>query len=416
MTVHIIGAGMAGLAAAVRFGQRGRKVTVWEAAGHAGGRVRSIDCPVIGRTIDNGTHLVLSGNKSVRDYVKTIGASKRLVAAENAAFDFVDIKAKKHWTVRPSHLPLPLWLLSPSRRIPGARLGEYMRFRKLAQAGHTETVADCVGTSGALYDRFWKPLTLAVMNADPSEAAAAPMMAALRETMLRGAAHSTPMMVKKSLSHTFVDLACAYITKKGGDIRYGNRLSKLVVLENQVHALAFGDDVYELEKDDQVVLALPPWALSKVWPGADLPMESRGILNVHYRVDDVPADMPPLVGVVGGRIHWVAVRGDVVSVTISAADDEIEKPSEALARQLWPEVAQVLNRDGDKVPPYRVIKERRATVLQTPAAQQRRPRPRTGLGNVFLAGDWTATGIPATIESAVRSGFDVADVAANMDF
>lgn len=420
MTVHVIGAGMAGLAAAVRLAQRKQPVVVWEAGPEAGGRVRSLACPVLGRTIDNGTHLVLSGNTSVADYLKTVGAAKRMETGE-AAFPFVELNATGgadlRWTVRPGRLPLPFWLLSANRRVPGAGLRDYLRVRHLASARAGQTVADCVGTTGALYRRFWVPLTLAVMNAEPDDAAALPFARALSETLLRGAAACRPMMARKSLHHALVEPALTFLEKHGAQVRLGERLTRLAVLDDKVHGLAFGDGAIEIGKNDAVVLALPPWALAKVWPGAKVPLEMRGILNAHYRVGRLPAGTPALSGVVGGRVHWVAVRGDVVSVTVSAADALMEKPGEALARQLWPEVARVLGLGpGRPVPPYRVIKERRATPAQTPAAQALRANPRTGLGNVMLAGDWTATGLPATIEGAVRSGFAAADAVGNLDF
>lgn len=415
MTVHVIGAGMAGLAAAVRLLQRRTPVTLWEAAAHAGGRVRSLDCPALGRTIDNGTHLLLSGNFSARDYLKAIGATDRMPVAAEAVFPFVDFRDGRRWTVRPGGLPLPLWLLSRSRRVPGASFREYWRLRKLLQAGSGDTVADCLGTTGALVDRFWTPLTHAVMNADPSEAAARPLVEALGETFLRGGKACRPMLARKSLDDALVDPAVRFIEKAKGDIRFGQRLTRLIVLENRVHALAFGDDVVELKADDGVVLALPPWALAKVWPGTALPTETRAIVNAHYRVEGLSSETSAMTGVAGGTVHWVAVRGDVVSVTISAADSLLSTPSAALAARLWPEVAQVLGRGEGTLPPYRVIKERRATPLQSPAMQPMRPHPRTGLGNVILAGDWTATGLPATIEGAIRSGFSAADALAGMD-
>lgn len=416
MTVHVIGAGMAGLATAVRLSQRGENIAVWEAGPRAGGRVRSFDCPVLGRTIDNGTHLLLSGNRAAREYLKAIGAEDRMPAMDEAAFPFMDMRDGRRWTVRPGALPLPLWLFSRSRRVPGARLREYWRLRRLLKAGAGETVTDCVGDGGALVERFWVPLTLAVMNAAPSEAAARPLVEALGETLLRGGKACRPLLARENLEHALVAPAVRYVEKKGGTLRFGERLTRLVVLDDRVHALAFGDEVRELRADDRVVLTLPPWALAKVWPGGDLPTETRGILNVHYRVEGLRADTPPLTGVAGGAVHWVAVRGDVVSATVSAADDLLVVSSTDLAARLWPETARVLGLgDGTAVPPFRVVKERRATLAQTPAAQPKRPRTRTGLRNVFLAGDWTATGLPATIEGAVRSGFNAADAIAGMD-
>jgi hypothetical protein len=117
------------------------------------------------------------------------------------------------------------------------------------------------------------------------------------------------------------------------------------------------------------------------------------------------------MALIGGRAQWLILRGDVVSVTVSAADAMINDDPEALLDALWHDTAKALHLDGPR-PSARLIKERRATFRQTPAAERLRPAARTMWHNLFLAGDWTATGLPATIESAVRSGFLAAAAAA----
>ncbi len=106
-------------------------------------------------------------------------------------------------------------------------------------------------------------------------------------------------------------------------------------------------------------------------------------------------------------------RGNIVSVTVSAADRLARRKAEDIARILWPEAAEALEMPPEPLPPFRVIRERRATFAATPAELARRPGPRTGLANLFLAGDWTDTGLPATIEGAARSGERAARVALN---
>ena len=121
-----------------------------------------------------------------------------------------------------------------------------------------------------------------------------------------------------------------------------------------------------------------------------------------------------MVGIIGGMAQWLFCRPDVVSVTISAADDVIDRPADAIATQVWREVSQVLGGEGTECPPYRVVKERRATFAQTPAQIGRRPAARTRWKNLVLAGDWTDTGIPATIEGAIRSGGRAAETAISL--
>ena len=102
--------------------------------------------------------------------------------------------------------------------------------------------------------------------------------------------------------------------------------------------------------------------------------------------------------------HWLFIRGDIVSVTVSAADDLAAAPADMIASRLWADVSRALDMRSAAMPRFRIVKERRATFAQTPAAMRLRAKTRTATANLYLAGDWTDTGLPATIESAVRSG------------
>ena len=122
-------------------------------------------------------------------------------------------------------------------------------------------------------------------------------------------------------------------------------------------------------------------------------------------------DTPCIVGLIGGVGHWLFVRDDVASVTVSAADPLAADDGEAIATRLWRDVSAALGIERRTVPVWRVVKERRATFAQTPDGARRRPRSPTALANLFLAGDWTDTGLPATIEGSVRSGNTAAALA-----
>jgi hypothetical protein len=143
-----------------------------------------------------------------------------------------------------------------------------------------------------------------------------------------------------------------------------------------------------------------------VLPDLAVPEGTRAIVNGHYRLDR-RVTLPEgsrLLGIIGGTAQWLFARDDVVSVTVSAADRLTQQANEALAEILWADVARALDLGAAPPPPWRIVNEKRATFAQTPAALARRPGPRVGLSNAFLAGDWTDTGLPATIESAVLSG------------
>ncbi len=150
------------------------------------------------------------------------------------------------------------------------------------------------------------------------------------------------------------------------------------------------------------MLAVPAPVATALLPGLQAPDRFQAILNVHYRIDADPGPAG-FIGLVGGTAEWVFVKPGVVSVTISAANRAVDTPPDALAQQVWSDVRAALQLDTTH-PPYRVVKEKRATFAATPEQEARRPVTRTALRNLVLAGDWTATGLPATIEGAIRSG------------
>ncbi len=161
------------------------------------------------------------------------------------------------------------------------------------------------------------------------------------------------------------------------------------------------------------MLALPPAVTGGLVPGLEVPEDSRPIVNAHIRLPSAQAlpDGLPFLGLVGGTADWLFLRGDVASLTVSAAETLAEEPAEAIASKMWADTAGALGLDPALAPPVRVIKERRATFAQTPAALARRAPAGTAWRNLLLAGDWTDTGYPATIESAVRSGRRAAEAA-----
>lgn len=404
--VHVIGAGLAGLSAAVHLCKAGVNVTVHETAKFAGGRCRSFYDETLGATTDNGTHLLLSGNHEVLGYLDLIGARAQMIQADTASFDFQDISNGTTWCVDlgagQGKLSLLKWLFDKGRRPPGLRPGAFLKDVRRLKRGRGETVAGCVDTSSKLYRTFWTPMTLAVLNAHPEEAAAELIWTVLDETVMRGGAFAKPMFAPKGLSDALVDPALALLFNEGVDVHFQRRITSLDVEDGQISCVNFAKAAEVLSEDDAVIMAVPHHGVAALVDGVNVPQDSHAILNVHYRVHQ-GVEQPQMVGLVGGAVEWLFRRGPIVSVTISGADTWMDKDGDEIAQTLWPEVARLIGNEGD-MPTYRVIKERRATFAATPKAQSLRPGTCTDLSNLYLAGDWTDTGLPASIEGAVKSG------------
>jgi squalene-associated FAD-dependent desaturase len=403
-TVHVIGAGLAGLSAAIRLTLAGRKVAVHEAAGQAGGRCRSYHDPALDMEIDNGNHLLLSANYAALDFLRIIGAADQLIGPPHADFPFVDLKSGARWTLRIGDGRIPWWIFDANRRVPGTTARDYLALGRLLWPPRDAAIGELIACKGTLYDRLVGPLLLAALNTAPPEGSAALAGAVLRATVAAGGRACRPLIARDGLGPTFIAPALAWLASRGVTIGFGRRLRTLDIAGEKITALDFGDDKLALGADDGVILAL--------LPGLDAPDEFRAIVNAHFRIAP-PSGTPPIIGVVGGTVEWIFAFADRLSVTISGADRLLDTPREALAKTIWDEVAAVVRlADAAAMPPWQIVRERRATFAALPAQERRRPGAITTWANLWLAGDWIATGLPATIEGAIRSGERAAALAA----
>jgi squalene-associated FAD-dependent desaturase len=412
--VHVIGAGLAGLSAGLAVQQAGRSVAIYESGSVAGGRCRSYFDRELGLRVDNGNHLLLSGNRSTFAYVKTIGAEDRFGGPQQPVFPFIDLKTGDRWTVRPNLGRVPWWIFAAGRRVPDTRLSDYIGLMRLAQVTDDRVVADAM-RRGRLYWRLVEPFAIAALNTRPQQGLARLLGAVIRETLARGGSACLPRFPREGLSEALIDPALAHLRERDASIHFNRRVTGLRIDGGRVVAMQTSEGPIDIAADDAVVLAVPPWAAVDLLPQLVAPTEFEGIVNVHFRHEpgaDNPAAEAGFVGILEGVAEWVFVKAGHVSVTISAANAMLDDPARQLATAVWPNVCAALSIPyvaNEALPPFRVVKERRATFAATAAQEVRRPPARTPLPNLVLAGDWTATGLPATIEGAIRSGRTAAD-------
>jgi squalene-associated FAD-dependent desaturase len=412
-TVHIIGAGLGGLSAAVRLASLGRrKVAVHEATAFAGGRCRSYHDAAIGMTIDNGNHLLLSGNTAALAYLRDVGAEQRLIGPQHAEFFFVDLKSGARWTLKFNDGRLPFWIFDRNSRVPGTQPLDYLSLARLLWARDRQTVGEVIPCEGVLYERLVEPLILAALNIDPPQGSARLAAAIVRETLAVGGRACRPLIAREGLGPTLVEPALAFLKRRGATLYLEHQLRALAFADGRVETLDFGAETIALGADDTVILAVPPHAAAMLVRGLDVPNEFRAIVNAHFRIAP-PADLPPILGVLNATTQWLFSFPGRLSVTISAGDRLIDTPREELAATIWSEVARVTGLPAT-LPPWQIVRERRATFAATPAQDLKRPRTATNWSNLFLAGDWTDTGLPATIEGAIRSGNRAAQMIAHL--
>ncbi len=419
---HVIGAGLAGLAAALSLTAAGWRVVVHEAGPFAGGRCRSYFDKELDLRIDNGNHLLLSGNTAARAYISEIGAEDAFQVRQSAVFPFFDVQTSERWTIRPNAGRFPWWIFSDGRRVPQTRLSDYLGMARIMRIADHTPVAESM-RRGRLYWRLLEPLAIAALNTPPQEGLARLLGAVMRETLMRGGLACLPMLPKQGLSEALIDPAISLLQARQAEIRCNSRITQITIEQGRVTSLRSADEAVPLGPEAAVVLAVPPWIAADLLPTLTVPQAFQAILNIHFRCQPpVDAQITRIsqiaragfVGLTSGVAEWVFVKPGHVSVTISAANRMVDQPAATIAGLVWPNVVDALGL-GDplksEMPPYRVVKERRATFAATLRQDARRPQGRTELAtNLALAGDWTNTGLPATIEGAIRSGRTAADV------
>ena len=431
--VIVIGGGFAGLAAGVALAAAGAVPVVLEGRPHLGGRARSFTDGDSGELLDNGQHAMMGCYTHTLAFLERIGTARRVVWQDRLRVAMAH-KLRGGGVIAGAPLPgalhmaggvLGYRLLSCRERLSALRAGLHiLRLHRRGDPRLAErTVAellDELGQSPEAPASFWNPVAVATLNETPERAAAAPFAAVLARAFFGSRRDAQFVLPGTDLSALYVDAARAFIAARGGRVEMHAPVSGLELTERRITAVCLRDgrrlDVAAC------IAAVPPQALATLLPerlratpalcGLD-GFGASPIVSVHLWLDRPVLD-ETFLGCVGTTTQWLFNRsalqghgedGQRLSAVISAGRAIVDWPVERIADTVVEDLRTV-------VPAARaahvrrrvVVKEKHATISNTPAAERRRPPATTAAANLWLAGDWIATGLPPTIESAVMSG------------
>ncbi len=436
----IIGGGLSGLAAAVKISAGGGRVTLVEQSPRLGGRCYSYRDRTTGETIDNGQHVLLGSYRALLHYLTTIGTGGHLRAEPSLTLPFHH-PGKGFATLRLASLPAPLdltagilkyRLLSVRDKAALLRAGKWLgswtpaKEHSIAAATVGEWLAGS-GQGGNSRECFWDPIAVSVMNERPGTASALVFARALRMAFLGKEADSRMLIPTVGQTELYVTGARRFLESRGSLVRVNAPASGLILEHGRATGLRLRDGT--TLRGGAVISSVPPWAVAGILPegGPTAPLlaAARAItpspivsVNLWFDREFMEGD---LLGLIGKQIQWAFNRrsilgegkgtGACIACVISAAYDVIGHSAGSLTDLAVRELRAVFPaaRTARLVHAV-VIKEKRATFSPTPTAEGLRPPASTAVERLYLAGDWTSTGLPATIEGAVISGYAAAQM------
>lgn len=409
--VAVIGAGYAGMAAAVELAAAGRRVHVLEASRTLGGRARGARLPgTDGLEVDNGEHLIVGA------YVETLRLMRRVGADPEHLFKRgpLHLEVAGEFRMRAPRLPAPLHTaaallgargLDWREKFAAVRLMQRLqrnRFRIEPDLPFTDWLAR-QGAPSRQVRLLWKPLCVAALNTEAERASAQVMANVLRDSLAAAREASDFLQPQVDLSRLFPEPAARFVAECGGEIRRGQRVPALT---REGDAWRLGDAGNFAE----VVIAVPPYHLAALCPPlapAVAHFEWEPIVTIYLRYPPqarLPQDM---LGIDGGLAQWIFDRGrlrgqhGLISAVISARGPHLALPVNELERRIDQEIRRAVPTLPSLIAAH-TIHEKRATFACLPSL--RRPPTGSGLPGLWLAGDYVAGDYPATIEGAVRSG------------
>ena len=441
-TIAVLGGGLAGLSAARRLLELGFGVTLIEKRPFLGGRAFSFRDPESGVEIDNGQHVFLGCNTHYLDYLREIGAVDKAYIQDRLRADVVRDGVRgalfsTPWLGRlhlfPSLVRYPHLTLMEKLRVAygllamkltdgvknGARLDSETGYEWLRRRHQSDRAIE----------NLWSLIILPALNDDVRHVSAGAMLMVFREALLEKPSDAMMGFARVGLTALAGEPSQAYIEARGGELRLGKGVKAIRVRDGRVEGVEMQDgstieaDAYVSALPFDVMLeALPDAVAGDEFFGSARALETAPIVGLHLWYDR-PIMAQRFIAFLDSPVQWVfnksliqgdsADRGQYVCISLSGAWEHIDKPKEELRKAFTEEMARLFPAAREAtITRFLVVKERRATFRSVPGASKHRRPQTTPIPNLVLAGDWTRTGWPSTMESAVLSGILATDALA----
>jgi squalene-associated FAD-dependent desaturase len=419
--VIVIGGGFAGLTAAAYLSNNNFKVTLLEASPKLGGRAYSFTDRETNSVLDNGQHILMGCYFETLNFLDLIGATEKFYFQKRLEVNFV----KEGFRILPLKsfpffYPLNLMLgmlrfkaLTFAERLSLLRIFLKLPFfptKKLSRLNIKQWL-EKENQSENIENAFWRILAVGALNTSLEKASAKIFVDILKQIFLSDKKSARIVLPKYGLNESYAEDAEKFIRNNGGKISLSESVNKLVLKENVVSEVHTSEKVYS--DFDYVVSAVPPYAFFRMI-NKDFRMNVpdfsySSILNIHIWLKENDSQ-DGFFGLINSPLHWVFNKGSHLNIVISDADELVNKSDEELMVIVKTEMKKYFSLNPELISNYKIIKEKRATFIPSNDILEKRPQQKTKIENLILAGDWIDTGLPSTIESAVKSGRVAADI------
>ena len=411
----VIGGGIAGLTSAAYLTKQNIKVTLFESSPKLGGRAYSFTEQKSNDVVDNGQHILMGCYSDTINFIKLIGAKDNFIYQKNLQINFLTqagklVRLKSFTSLYPFNL---LFALLNFKAITFTERLSLLKFViKLPFISHQKlsdkNVRDWLKEERQSEDTIkslWEIITVGALNTNIDKASAFMFREILMKIFFNGNFASTIILPKYGLSDAYVRNAKEYIESNGGKIKLSSSVKELIISVNKIVGIKTAVEVY---KDfDYVISAIPFYAFNNIYPelflDGKIEFEYSSILNIHIWLKNNPMK-EQFYGLIDSPVHWIFNKGNHINLVISDADYLIDKPAEEIYKMCVGELIKYTKLKESEFSHYKVLKEKRATFGPSNKINYIRPSSNTKIANLFLAGDWTDTGLPSTMESAVKSG------------